>query len=117
MAFVRHFFDHHKQMRFSLAALLEFFAMTAILAAFFSQVGISAAVFLMLMALALAIRCGRPALFLFAASLLAADGSSDARFEVVVSRLLTVHFLGAAIAVWYCVLRGKLRHYLNSPVS
>lgn len=117
MAFVRHFFDYHMQMQFSLAALLEFFAMTAILAAFFSQVGLVATIFLMLMALALAIRCGRPALFLFAASLLAADGSSDTRFEVVVSRLLTVNFLGAAIAIWYCVLRGKLQHYLNSLVS
>jgi hypothetical protein len=97
------------QLRFSLAALMEFFTVCAILAAFSVQVGIAAVVCLTLMALALAARRGLLAIYMFGVVSVAADVPFESGLDAGVMRQLTALLIAGALCAWYCVLRAKVQ--------
>ena len=94
--------------QFSLASLLEFSALCAILSALFRISGIAACIFLMGMALALGARQGLLAIAMFALAILAAGAQSvPDQFRQVIQRQLSVTIIAALLSTWY-VLRRRL---------
>ena len=88
--------------QFSLTTLLEYVTLCAICMAVSSLTGPAASVFLMLMALALAVKKGSPALAMLTAACMAADWTSGSPSgSPQIQRQVTVLLLAGLLCAWY----------------